>query len=393
MTGKAPLFSYCISLLLTGLCLSLAFISPALGADTVTRETMAAADTSVQKITPAEAASPVLDTKVFSIKYAQAQDIYTNLQKFVTKYGKIGFDARTNMIFVSDTPESVQQIDQIIKAMDIPLETLIIPVKFADASDVLRLIIKNAKPQATFSVDTRLNSIIVTDMPSYTAQVKSLIEQIDNSVKDRPLIGLDCSIIKVTLDNKHDTGIDWSQCPFLQKGMPNSPVYLKNVDFQKLLEWLNKHGVAEMISRKRVTVTPNEETRVREGIRYQVIEKTPIGQDTVGVRILTKGEESGFIYRFNAKNNLAADGKGSVILTFNVDGVIPQGSATVAYSVNVNNAIIENGLTLVNEDIRRILTVNDTNPQANRFDNLNIILLVTPFSPEPEARGKEVQRK
>jgi hypothetical protein len=392
MKIKAPLFYSSVLLLVTGFCMNWAFISPAQGADTLARESTVTADTTFPKPAQAEVSSPALETRVFSIKYAQAQDIYANLQRFVTKYGKIGFDVRTNMIFVSDTPESVQQIDQIIKAMDIPLETLIIPVKFADASDVLRLLVKNTKPQATFSVDTRLNSIIVTDMPSYTAQVKALVEQIDNSLKDRPLIGLDCSIIKVALDEKHDTGIDWSQCPFLQKGMPNSPVYLKNVDFQKLLEWLNKHGVAEMISRKRVTVTPNEETRVREGIRYQFIEKAPIGQDTVGVRIVTKGEESGFIYRFNAKNNLTPDGKGSVMLTFNVDGVIPQGSATVAYSVNVNNAIIENGLTLVNEDIRRILTVNESNPQANRFDNLNIILLMTPFSPEPDAKAKDMQK-
>ncbi len=392
---KHRLSSLCYLYLLGIACLGFILSSSSLALEPVTEAkelVSVAADsekTPIMKSVDTESASPLLETKVFSIKYGQAQEIYNNLQKFISRTGKIGFDTRTNMVFVSDTPESVKQIEQIIKSMDIPLETLIIPIKYADASDVLRLISKNAKPQASFSVDTRLNSIIVTDMPSYTAQIKSLVEQIDGSMKDRPLIGLDCSIIKVTLDDKHNTGIDWTQCPFMQKGMPASPVFLKNVDFQKLLEWLNKHGTADMISRKRVTVTPNEETRVREGIRYQTIEKSVVGQDTGVFRIMTKGEESGFIYRFNAKNNISSEGKGSVMLTFNVDGVIPQGSATVAYSVNVNNAIVENGLTLVNEDIRRILMINENNPQDNRYDNLNIILLMTPISPELDAQKKK----
>jgi len=299
--------------------------------------------------------------------------------------GRITRDDRINMLIVVDTVEAIKKIEELISSVDIPLETLIIPIKFADVQDVARVILK-ASPRSKINVDTRMSSIIITDLPSNNAQLKSLIGQMESALVNQPQQGLDCSIVKVTLDEKHKAGIDWSKCPFIGKSEGSSSILLENADLEKLLDWLGSSGTTELVSRKKVTITPNEEARVREGIRYQSLEKFPVSVDTLGVatsyRTITKGEDFGFTYRFVAKPADTKSGKGALILSFSVDGVFPQSGSTAAYGVTMNNAQIPNGMTMVTEDIRGIPVVQESNPGKVHYDNVDLILLITPHALE-----------
>ena len=322
-------------------------------------------------------------TKIYSLKYAKAIDVSRIVQTLLSSKGKITGDDRTNLLVIVDNPENLEQIDQLINMVDVQLETVIIPIKFGDADDIYRLISRNINSKATLSVDQRMNSIIITDNPQGIAQVKNMIEQVEKELKNRTQVGLDCSIIKLTLGDSHSTGIDWNQCPYPRKGETGTAFYMQNMDIQGILNWFNKFGTAELLSRKRVTLTPNEETRFKDGVQYyQGMDRTPAASDTTGklFNYRERFEIAGFTYRFVAKKGEAKDGKGTIIMSYNIDGVIPQKSASVAYSVNVNNAQVETGTTLVNEDVRQITVVDDSNPGKTKYDNLNIILLVTPYS-------------
>jgi type II secretory pathway component GspD/PulD (secretin) len=231
-------------------------------------------------------------TKIFRIQFGTAQDIQNMAQPLLTDSGRMTRDDRTNLLIVMDIPVAIARIEELIASVDIPLETLIIPIKYADVNDVARVVTK-ASPRSKINVDTRLNSIIITDIATNIAQIKGLVDQIESSVIQRPQIGLDCGVIKVTLNEKNSTGIDWSKCPFIRKTNKSSTIYMDNVKYEEMLEWLSKCGTAELLSRKRVTVTPNEETRVREGIRYQTIEKQPISMDTLGSAKIPGCHQSG----------------------------------------------------------------------------------------------------
>ena len=326
----------------------------------------------------------VQETRIYQIQNAKAQYIGSLVANLLTKTGRITADDRTNILIVFDLKDSLDKIEELIKKLDIPLETLIIPVKYGDATEILKMVSKTGVFRGSLNVDVKTNSIIVTDIPGNNAQVKTMVEQIDATLSNRPQIGLDCSLIKVTLDDKHGTGVDWTQCPFILKNETGSSLLLKNLDFQKLIDWLGKFGTAELLSRKRASVTPNEETRIKDGTRYQMVDRY-YSNDSGGkaqYSYAVRGEDIGFIYRFMAKKGDVTAGKESVILSFSVDGVVPHGKATCAYSVTINNVQIENGTSLISEDIRRIQYVDDSTPPKAKFDNLNLILLVTPNSIE-----------
>ena len=168
-------------------------------------------------------------TKTFQIRFASASDIVNMAFPLLNPTGRMSRDDRTNLLIVVDTPDVIKKIEELVNAVDIPLDTVIIPIKFADVQDVARVITK-ASPRAKINVDTKMNSIIITDIPSNMTQIKLLIEQMESSLVNQTQMGLDCSIIKVTLDDKHSTGLDWSKCPYIRKSDNISAIYLENVD-------------------------------------------------------------------------------------------------------------------------------------------------------------------
>jgi len=359
--------------------LSLAQETPAPAAPPVVSTTESPAVTAPVPVTSEVTKEPVRITEFVPIKNARVSDI-VNLVRVSFPSMEVTGDMRSNLMILSGTRGQVDLAKSLIAAVDIALETAIIPVKYADATDLVRMVTRAGSSGGTMTVDTRTNSIIVTDTQSNVEAIKKVVAQLEDALKNRTQLGLDCSVVTLDLDEKHSAGIDWATCPYLSKDNPESFVSLKNVDIQKLMEWLSKFGKADLLSRKRVNVTPNEEVRFRDGLRYQYTEKQSVSNGTTGYMMTVRGEDAGFLYRFVAKK-ADFEGKPNVILTYNVDGVIPIKGSTVAYSVSINNAQVESGTTMVNEDIRRIMVVDESNPQENaKYDNLNIILLITPYS-------------
>jgi len=348
-------------------------------------------DTSVEQlsVSVASAVPAEKQTKIFQIKYTSVSDILNMVQTQLSPTGKITKDDRTNLLIVVDTPATIKKIEDLIASVDIPLETAIIPIKFADVQDVARELL-STNPHLKINVDTRTSNLLITDIPSKIAQIRALVEQMESSYVNKPQIGLDCSVLKVALDSKHDTGIDWSKCPFIGKSDSSSAILLENLDHEKLLEWLKNFGNAELLSRKRVTITPNEETQVREGFRYQVPEKSSVSMDTLGgtvYKAIPKSDDYGFTYRFLAKPMDTQSGKSALIVSFSVDGVLPQSGSTAAYGISVNNAQIPDGMTLVTEDVRGIPTVQESDPNKVQYNNVDLILLITPHNLKSETNG------
>lgn len=354
-------------------------------------------DTSVEQLSvSAVSAVPVeKQTKIFQIKYTSVGDMQNMVQTLLSPTGKLTKDDRTNLLIVVDTPATIKKIEDLIASVDIPLETAIIPIKFADVQDVARELL-STNPRLKINVDTRTSNLLVTDIPSKIAQVTTLVAQMESSYINKPQTGLDCSVLKVTLDSKHNTGIDWSKCPFIGKSDSSSAILLENLDHEKLLEWLKNFGNAELLSRKRVTITPNEETQVREGFRYQGTEKPSMSVDTLGgtvYKAIPKSDDFGFTYRFLAKPMDTQSGKSALIVSFSVDGVLPQSGSTAAYGISVNNAQIPDGMTLVTEDVRGIPVVQESEPNKFQYSNVDLILLITPHNLKSEPSDSSLAGK
>lgn len=223
--------------------------------------------------------------------------------------------------------------------------------------------------------------------------MEKLVAQLEDGAKMLPQVNIDCSIIKVTLNQKYLAGIDWTTCPFLAKDIRSQTgVYLNNVDQNKLLDWLKSFGEPELISRKKTTVVPGNQASIREGSQYSTVVSYPTGNlDTAGNRqmaISNKTIDSGFTYSFTVQPTIDKTDR-IIQLNYRVDGVLPEGGNRITYQVSIDNTRIKDGYTLVTEDIRRLpigssagIVIDEQ--EKLKYGSMDLILLITPRILESE---------
>lgn len=80
-----------------------------------------------------------LRTEVFTLKYMKAESLKDLLsdskQQILSKRGSVVLDARTNTVFVQDTPKFLQQVQAIINKTDIPVKQVMIESRLVIADD------------------------------------------------------------------------------------------------------------------------------------------------------------------------------------------------------------------------------------------------------------------
>ncbi|MDI6783033.1 MAG: hypothetical protein QME64_02935 [bacterium] len=336
--------------------------------------------------------------KTYQIKYAQVQSVFNFIQPFLSTYGKISYDEWSKQILITDFPEVITKIDRVIASLDLPTETRIIPIRYSSPEHILRVLDPLRSLRGAINFDKKTNIVILSDIVSNLQKMETLITQLESEAQSMPQVNIDCSIIKVALNQKYFAGIDWASCPFVAKEMgTQSGVYLKEVDQNKLIQWLGAFGNAELISRKKATVVPGNPVSVREGAQYTIVVSYPtsITQDTTTTTITKQMAtsrttvDSGFTYNFTVQPTI--DEKEKVIqLTYKVDGVLPESGNRTTYSVGIDNVRIKDGYTLVTEDIRRlplgtIAGVLVEEPDKIKYGSMDLILLITPHILTPEA--------
>jgi type IV pilus assembly protein PilQ len=87
-----------------------------------------------------------VQTESFQLNYSKADQIVTLLraggnattgggQSILSKRGTTSFDARTNTLFVQDTPSRLEQVRQLIRKVDVPVRQVMIEARIVEASD------------------------------------------------------------------------------------------------------------------------------------------------------------------------------------------------------------------------------------------------------------------
>jgi len=78
-------------------------------------------------------------TERYSMKYQKAADVQKILsdpnQKILSKRGSVVVDARTNSLFVQDTPSKQEDIRRLIEQIDIPVKQVLIDARIVEARD------------------------------------------------------------------------------------------------------------------------------------------------------------------------------------------------------------------------------------------------------------------
>jgi hypothetical protein len=331
-------------------------------------------------------------TKTYTINYANAQNVAEGIKSTLSSWGTYQINIVNNQIMVTDSPDVLAEIDKIIASLDIPVVTKIIPIQYSNIENLVHFLAEIVTRRGSVTWDKKSN-LIISDVPGNITKMEALIIDFEDSARSLPQVNIDCSIIKVTLNQKYQAGVDWTSCPFLARDIRSQTgVYLNNVDQNKFLEWLKSFGEAELISRKKATVVPGNQASIREGSQYSIVASYPTGNiDTAGKRQMATTRntvDSGFTYNFLVQPTINKK-DGIIQLDYRVDGVLPEGGNRITYQVSVSNTWIKDGYTLVTEDIRRMPIGSTAGVMADeqeklKYGSMDLILLITPRILESE---------
>lgn len=76
--------------------------------------------------------STALQTRVIKIKYARADKLEDVITSMITQRGKIKVESRTNSLVITDVPSALDKIEELIKKLDTPTPQVLIQAKMVE---------------------------------------------------------------------------------------------------------------------------------------------------------------------------------------------------------------------------------------------------------------------
>ncbi len=150
-------------------------------------------------------------TRIYQLKYTTPDIIEDIAKDIITKKGFMQVDPLTNKIIITDTVESLDFIDTIIKEYDQKpfTETRTIYLSFASYEDIEPKI-KDllTKEVGLVITDKRTNALVITDYPDKIDDIVEIIKTLDTIHKQ---VMIDCKIVNVILNDDFAMGIDFEK--------------------------------------------------------------------------------------------------------------------------------------------------------------------------------------
>jgi len=106
-----------------------------------------------------------LHTEVFVIRYAQAEDIQNATQSVLSERGQISIDSRTNSLIVSDIPRKLNEIGRLLPILDSPTAQVMIEAKLVEI---------DATASREFGIDWSLGNLGRGDMITHAGMQTNL---------------------------------------------------------------------------------------------------------------------------------------------------------------------------------------------------------------------------
>ncbi|MBI4323169.1 MAG: type II secretion system protein GspD [Candidatus Omnitrophica bacterium] len=225
--------------------------------------------------------------RVVALKYAKAIQLATTLNQLKSTLGQVVVDEASNTLILSDVPNRLKTMENLITKLDRPTATRILSLNYAEAEKLKENIQEFLTPGVgTLSFDARTNKVIVTDFEEVLPKIEQVILAFDEQEGE---VLIEAKIIKVELTNEQSLGIDWQQVfagvdtkvrgnfrvlsdIIGASGTPATGVALKFLsapsgNTQTVIEALKKYGKVDTLSNPRITVSNHQEAKILVGTK------------------------------------------------------------------------------------------------------------------------------
>jgi len=234
------------------------------------------------------------ETLVYQLKYASATNVGTMLGNVKSEIGKVIFDDSTGTLILIDTKDKMKEMREIIEKQELPTVTRILPtetrffeLKYSKAEDIKDTLTDVLTPDiSTMTLDTRTNSLVITDLPHKIKEIEDIIKLFDRKTRE---VFIDAKIIEATLTDTLKWGIDWNKIitisgytitPKATLPLNLSDTYSKltidtvsGTNLDVVLEALSTVTETKILSNPHLTVEDGKEAKI------EVIEKQPYKEE------------------------------------------------------------------------------------------------------------------
>ena len=224
---------------------------------------------------------------IWVLKFAKAAELSKTITQIKSNVGKVIVDEATNTIVVMDTLEKIRQIEALIEELDKPLITRIFELKYAQADKLSPKIQEEVtKGVGSVKIDERTNKIAITDYPNKVSEIGRIIEAFD----EKPLqVRIDAQIIEISPEkDEFKMGVDWdvwlsknmrmanplslSNSNKLSLGMATAGISLgEKYDYKGVLDLLRTIGKTKILSSPSIMAINNQEAKILVGTKEAYI--------------------------------------------------------------------------------------------------------------------------
>jgi len=234
------------------------------------------------------------ELRIFKLEYAKAIDVSKALNQAKSKIGKVIIDEGSNTVIVMDSPRMINNMEQMIARLDEPVETRVFSLNYAKAEDIKTKISEAlTKGVGTIQVDERTNKVIVKELSKQMPEIAKIIEEMDEKHK---VVLIEAKIVEIELTEQYQYGIDWKAVFNKHPATDGIRLNFDNIGgsvfdgaatggaftvaeiahgyFENAIEVLETVGKTNVISCPRITVLNNEEARVMVGTKQPYVTTT-----------------------------------------------------------------------------------------------------------------------
>jgi MSHA type pilus biogenesis protein MshL len=237
--------------------------------------------------------------KILQLKYAKAADLSRALSQIKTNIGRIVVDEGSNSLALIDAPETIKEMEDFIAKTDLPLETKVFSLNYAPA-DKLSAKLQEAvtKSVGSLKIDERTNKIAITDYPEKIQQISQLITAFDEKT---PQVLIDAQIIEISPKDEFSMGVDWDYwlnknvryitslpAPGLTSAStiptkialgiaaanPSSGTVSAEKQYKTILDMLRVIGATKILSSPRIMALNNQEAKILIGTKEVYVSQT-----------------------------------------------------------------------------------------------------------------------
>jgi len=207
-----------------------------------------------------ERSQAVTFTKIFPLNYAKAEEVKVNLDSIRNaegRKGNISIDARTNSLVVTDTPDGLISVEQVISELDLKPPQVIIEAKLIEVILTDNYDLGIQWQYASSAYNERNLSIAVGGTEASTS---------DSSMGTGATVG--GNVVRPLTTGEGGTGVTLNAAPVEgQIGAISFGIMIDNNVLTGILSALSQKGLSKILSNPRVTTINNQAAKILIGQR------------------------------------------------------------------------------------------------------------------------------